>query len=139
MLVLTGGEPLLQLRARPQVAHDFLEALRREGWEVALETNGTLDIPREIAPLITHVTCSPKARVDGGVDHLVLSACHDLKIVVPCPLPIGALTSRIPHTRLFFQPMDHPDHPDSLELATTLARQHGGRVSIQTHKLVGLP
>jgi 7-carboxy-7-deazaguanine synthase len=81
-VVITGGEPLLQ------VDRHLLEALRSANWNIAVETNGTLN-PRDddgdIADLFDHITLSPK--LEAGADRLhaplMLRRCTDLKVVLP--------------------------------------------------------
>lgn len=147
LIVLTGGEPMLQLGHADGRGVDLVASMRRRGWVVAVETNGTRPVPRELAPLLSHVTVSPKAaRVDGaaspGTDHLRSFAAQDLKIVVPCPMPIDALVKLYPRAELFFQPRDLGGGDSGatyLQEALRLARDHGGRVSLQTHKFAGMP
>jgi 7-carboxy-7-deazaguanine synthase len=148
LVVLTGGEPLLQVANPDRLDQGLLlvETMRRRGWEVAVETNGTKAIPRELAPILSHVTVSPKAirGEDGEVlvttDHLHAFAAQDLKIVVPCPMPVEALVALYRRATVFFQPMDAGDiGAGHLAAAFDLARLHGGRLSLQTHKFAGMP
>lgn len=145
LVVITGGEPLLQLRAHLGDAERLLVALRRAGMDTALETNGTRPMPRELAPCWSHVTVSPKGlrAAPGSVDHLHPLDAQDLKIVVPCPMAVEDLVKLYRGATLYFQPRDERvstlDPGANLALARKLAAQHGGRVSIQTHKLLGLP
>lgn len=69
--VLTGGEPLLQ------VDQALIDALRNEGWSVAIETNGSVE-PKFKLDTVQIVTCSPKRGAE-----LKLTACHELKVVLP--------------------------------------------------------
>lgn len=144
LVVLTGGEPLLQL-VRPE-GLSLVETMRRRGWEVALETNGTRPVTHELAPLLSHVTVSPKAvrGPDGealpSVDHLHAFAAQDLKVVVPCPMPVEALVGLYRRATLYLQPRDDGDTGRvHLQEALRLARLHGGRLSLQTHKFAGMP
>lgn len=146
LVVFTGGEPLLQFKRNVQDGERLLIALRRAGTETALETNGTQEMPHELAPLWSHVTVSPKGlrAVPGSTDHLRPLAAQDLKVVVPCPIPVEDLRKLYPRATLYFQPKDEwgistLDPGANLALARRLAAQHGGRLSIQTHKLLGLP
>lgn len=149
LLVLTGGEPLLQLGSPSRLAEAerLLVSLLRRGWETALETNGTRPLPRELAPLFTHVTVSPKPLrgVDGevlsGTEHLQALRADDLKIVVPTPFPVAELVDLYRKAHLYFQPMDQGGDRGTAALheAVRLARHYGGRVSLQVHKLAGLP
>jgi len=124
-VVCTGGEPLLQLDA-PLVA-----ALHATGFEVAIETNGTLLPP----PGIDWVCVSPKA---GAA--LVLRSGHELKLVYPPdglpPENVAGLDFR----HFFLQPMDGPDRPRNTDLALRYCLEHPRwRLSLQTHKLLGIP
>ncbi len=124
-VVCTGGEPLLQLDA-PLVA-----ALHATGFEVAIETNGTLLPP----PGIDWVCVSPKA---GAA--LVLRSGHELKLVYPQdglpPENVAGLDFR----HFFLQPMDGPDRPRNTDLALRYCLEHPRwRLSLQTHKLLGIP
>lgn len=144
LVVFTGGEPLLQLSRDPEESAHLLTALRRAGMETALETNGTHPMPRAIAPCWSHVTVSPKGlrAVPGSVDHLHPLDAQDLKIVVPCPMPVEDLVKLYPGATLYFQPRDDQDGSTGrshLQEALGLARRFGGRVSIQTHKFAGMP
>lgn len=150
LVVFTGGEPLLQLGNPDRLDQgvSLVEAMRRRRWEVAVETNGTRPIPRELAPLLTHVTVSPKAlrgedgEVLASTDHLHAFAAQDLKVVVPCPMPVEALVALYPRAQLYLQPRDDQDGSTGrshLQEALGLARRFGGRVSLQSHKLVGMP
>jgi organic radical activating enzyme len=151
LVVLTGGEPLLQI-GKPD-GHLLVDAMRRRGWEVALETNGTRPVPHELAPILSHVTVSPKALRGqtntplASTDHLQSFAAQDLKIVVPCPMPVESLRALYPRAALYFQPKDlggrEPDGNGPghfyLDEALRNARRYGGRVSLQTHKFAGMP
>lgn len=146
LVVFTGGEPLLQLASqyRQKDVSLLMQSLRLHGAEIALETNGTKEIPSWLGGFFDHVTVSPKGlRSDpGSVEHLrPLAEASDLKIVVPCPMPVEDLLAVYPGARLYFQPRDEGgDHgSDAFAQACRLAALHGGRVSIQTHKLMGLP
>ncbi len=124
-VVCTGGEPLLQLDA-PLVA-----ALHATGFEVAIETNGTLLPP----PGIDWVCVSPKA---GAA--LVLRSGQELKLVYPQkglpPENVAGLAFR----HFFLQPMDGPDRIRNTDLALRYCLEHPRwRLSLQTHKLLGIP
>lgn len=125
LVVCTGGEPLLQL---DQVAVD---ALHRRGFRVAIETNGTL-----LAPVgVDWVCVSPKAGADLVLDH-----GDELKVVVPQPgLDLEALED-LAFAHRFVQPMDGPDRAANTELAIAWCRAHPRwRLSVQTHKYLGIP
>jgi 7-carboxy-7-deazaguanine synthase (Cx14CxxC type) len=125
LVVCTGGEPLLQLDP------PLLDALHAEGFEVAVETNGTLAPP----PGIDWLCMSPKA---GATT--VVTAGDELKLVYPQE---GAEPERYEGLRFhhfFLQPMDG----SSLEANTRAALEYclahpRWRLSLQTHKLLGIP
>ena len=124
-VVCTGGEPLLQLD-EPLTA-----ALHRAGFEIAIETNGTLLPPAGV----DWVCVSPKAGVE-----LVLRRGDELKLVFPqegiAPESLEGLDFR----HWFLQPMDGPHRARNTELAVRYCLAHPRwRLSLQTHKLVGIP
>jgi 7-carboxy-7-deazaguanine synthase len=124
-VVCTGGEPLLQLD-RPLV-----EALQAEGFEVAVETNGTVLPPEGIDWLCV----SPKAAAP-----LVVTKGDELKLVFPQE---GAEPERYEHLgfrHFFLQPMDGPARESNTEEALRYCLSHPRwRLSLQTHKLLGIP
>ena len=124
-VVCTGGEPLLQLDA-PLVA-----ALHTAGLEIAVETNGTQQAP----PGIDWITVSPKAGAS-----LVLKTGDELKLVYP---QVGAEPERfvgLAFRHFFLQPMDGPDRERNTGLALAYCLAHPRwRLSLQTHKLLGIP
>ena len=128
-VVFTGGEPLLQLD------EDLIDALHQKGFEVAIETNGTIKVPKGV----DWVCVSPKA----GSELIVLQA-NELKLVVP---QVGhdaleKLISRfekMDYRNRFLQPMDGPDLKSNTELAVALCQKRPlWRLSIQSHKLIGI-
>jgi 7-carboxy-7-deazaguanine synthase len=124
-VVCTGGEPLLQLDA------GLLGALHAEGFEVAVETNGTVEPPAGIDWLCV----SPKARAP-----LVVRGGSELKLVYPQE---GAEPERfegLGFEHFFLQPMDGParEHNTAAALRYCLAHPRW-RLSLQTHKLLGIP
>lgn len=124
-VVCTGGEPLLQLD------EPLLDSLHARRFRVAIETNGTQPVPREV----DWVCVSPKAGAP-----LVVERGDELKLVYP---QAGAEPERyegldFPH--FFLQPMDGPDRARNTELAAAYCRAHPGwRLGLQTHKLIGIP
>lgn len=144
LVVFSGGEPLLQLARLGTEGEviDLMDDLRAGGAQIALETNGTREMPPWLAPRFDHVTVSPKGLrgAGGSVDHLRPMVAQDLKIVVPCPMLAAELIQLYPGATLYFQPRDDGDGGRAnLDQARHLAAHFGGRVSIQTHKLLGLP
>ena len=125
LVVCTGGEPLLQLD------EPLIEALHQRGFEIAVETNGTQDAPAGIDWLCV----SPKAGAE-----LVLASGTELKLVFPQP---GAMPDRFTHLdfKLFYlQPMDGLERARNTRLAVEYCLTHPQwRLSVQTHKAVGIP
>jgi 7-carboxy-7-deazaguanine synthase len=123
-VVCTGGEPLLQLDA------PLIDALHTLGFEIAVETNGTV-----LAPVgIDWLCVSPKAGA-----RLVQQGGDELKLVFPQmgfePAEFESLTFR----NFFLQPMDGPDRMRNTELAIRYCMDHPQwRLSLQTHKFVGI-
>lgn len=128
-VVFTGGEPLLQLDDQ------LIAALHQKGFAVAIETNGTVKVPRGV----DWVCVSPKA----GSDLIVLQA-DELKLVVPQQdhadlEKIMARFEKMDYRNRFLQPMDGPDLKSNTELAVTLCQKRPlWRLSLQSHKLIGI-
>jgi len=126
-VVCTGGEPLLQLDAA------CIEALHARGFEVAVETNGTQDPPSGI----DWICVSPKA---GAPLRLVQG--NELKLVFPQSDP-EAQPERfvgLGFERFYLQPMDGPELDANTAAALAYCRANPRwRLSLQTHKLLGLP
>jgi 7-carboxy-7-deazaguanine synthase (Cx14CxxC type) len=124
-VVCTGGEPLLQLDT------PLIEALRARGFRIAIETNGTQAAP----PGIDWICVSPKAEAP-----LVLRHGSELKLVYPQP---GAEPERygdLDFAHFFLQPMAGPERARNTRLAVEYCRSHPRwRLSLQTHKLIGIP
>jgi 7-carboxy-7-deazaguanine synthase (Cx14CxxC type) len=124
-VVCTGGEPLLQ------VDRSLLEALHAAGFEVAVETNGTL----RPAEGIDWVCVSPKA----GATLEVLSG-DEIKLVFPQPGAEPERFERLDFRHFFLQPMDGPERQANTEAALRYCLAHPRwRLSLQTHKLLGIP
>lgn len=123
-VVCTGGEPLLQLD-EPLIA-----AFHARGFEVAVETNGTIEPP----PGIDWLCMSPKAGTE-----LKVKQGEELKLVFPQP---GAEPERFVHfdfDHFFLQPMDGPHTERNTRLALAYCLQHPQwRLSLQTHKFLGI-
>ena len=123
-VVCTGGEPLLQLDAA------LIDAFHAAGFEVAIETNGTLPAPAGV----DWITVSPKAGT-----RVRQRSGHELKVVVPQEHDWAELESWDFRHR-FVQPMDGNDRKASTDAAIVhcLSRP-AWRLSLQTHKLLGIP
>jgi len=124
LVVCTGGEPLLQLD------RELVDAFHTVGFEIAIETNGTLLPP----PGIDWVTVSPKA---GSV--LALKTGDELKLVFP---QVGAEPERfqqMPFRHFYLQPMDGPHRERATREAVAYCLAHPQwRLSVQTHKFIGI-
>ena len=124
-LVCTGGEPLLQLD------DSAVDAFHAAGFEVAVETNGTQPAPAGL----DWVCVSPKAGAE-----LVLQGGDELKLIFPQPGLEPARFEHLPFSHFFVQPMDGPDRLRNTELAIRYCLEHPRwRLSLQTHKLLGIP
>ena len=122
LVVLTGGEPLLQVDTA------LLDALHGEGFRVAVETNGTLPAP----PGIDWLCVSPKAGAEW-----VQREGQELKLVWPqMNMDLSALESAGRFEHRFLQPMDGPDQARHIaECIALCLRRPTWRLSLQTHKL----
>jgi 7-carboxy-7-deazaguanine synthase len=121
--VLTGGEPALQADA------PFVEALHARGFRVAIETNGTLELPAGL----DWVCVSPKADAP-----LKVRRGNELKLVYPQSVPPSTYES-LPFEHFLLQPMDGPQVLENTERAVAYCLQHPKwRLSLQTHKVLGI-
>jgi 7-carboxy-7-deazaguanine synthase len=123
-VVCTGGEPLLQLDEAA------IAALHRKGFEIGIETNGTLLPP----PGIDWICVSPKAEAEQK-----LTRGNELKLIYP---QTGAPPERYAgqdFQNFFLQPMDNENRGANTEAATQYCLAHPQwRLSLQTHKLIGI-
>jgi 7-carboxy-7-deazaguanine synthase len=125
LVVCTGGEPLLQLDT-PLIA-----ALHERSFEIAIETNGTLLPP----PDIDWLCVSPK----GGAA-LRIRAGHELKLIFPQAGADPQQFEQLDFRYFFLQPMDGPQRKRNTQLAVRYCLEHPQwRLSLQTHKLLGIP
>lgn len=124
LVVLTGGEPLLQVDA------ELVRALHASDFEVAVETNGTVEAPHGL----DWICVSPKANTD-----LKVREGRELKVVVPQPgLDLDALIG-LNFDRHLLQPMDGPLLKENTQWAIEYCmRDPRWRLSVQTHKMVGI-
>ncbi len=124
-VVCTGGEPLLQLDEA------LVDALHERGFEIAIETNGTRQPPRGI----DWICVSPKAGAP-----LVLTTGNELKLVFPQASLLPQHVEHLDFERFFLQPMDGPARAQNTRQAVDYCRAHPQwRLSLQTHKLLGIP
>jgi 7-carboxy-7-deazaguanine synthase len=123
-IVCTGGEPLLQLD------ENLVDALHAEGFEVAIETNGTRRPPAGI----DWICVSPKASAP-----LVLTQGNELKLVYPQPGGEPDRYEDLDFEHFFLQPMDGPEVERNTRLALDYCLAHPRwRLSLQTHKRLGI-
>ena len=123
-VVLTGGEPLLQLDA------PLIEALHARGFAIAIETNGTIDPPAGV----DWICVSPKAGAE-----LVLWRGHELKLVYPQTGAAPEDFAGLAFERFSLQPMDGPEVIENTARAIDYCLRHPQwRLSVQTHKSLGI-
>ena len=125
LVVCTGGEPLLQLDEA------LIAALHARGFEIALETNGTLPAPSGV----DWICVSPKADAE-----VVQTSGQELKLVYPQPGVDPARFEGLGFERFWLQPMDGPDREANTQAALAYCLTHPRwRLSVQTHKYIGVP
>ena len=125
LVVCTGGEPLLQLDA------PLVEALHAEGFSIAVETNGTIAAPAGL----DWICVSPKA-----AEPLAQITGQELKLVYPQAGVDPARFEGLDFERFYLQPMDGPDRDANTQAAVAYCLAHPRwRLSVQTHKYLGLP
>lgn len=125
LVVCTGGEPLLQLDEA------LVLALHEEGFEVAVETNGTQSAPSGL----DWICVSPKAGAE-----LVLRHGNELKLAFPQEGTAPEFFDNLEFEYFFIQPMDGPEQARNTSMAIDYCLRHPKwRLSIQTHKLIGIP
>jgi len=123
-VVLTGGEPLLQLDAA------LLAALHARGFAVAIETNGTIEVPEGV----DWICVSPKSGAE-----LLLRRGHELKLVYPQAGAAPEDFAGLAFERFSLQPMDGPDVAANTARAIDYCLRHPQwRLSLQTHKALGI-
>jgi len=125
LVVCTGGEPLLQLDT------PAINALHARGFMIAVESNGTVEAPSGI----DWICISPKA--DAPV---VQTQGQELKLVYPQDKALPERFADLDFERFYLQPMDGPDRDRNTQLAVAYCLSHPQwRLSVQTHKYLGLP
>jgi len=123
-LVLTGGEPMLQVDA------PLVDALKAAGFEVAIETNGTI----AVEPAIDWICVSPKAGTE-----IVQRSGNELKLVYPQQQADPGSFDDWRFDHFFLQPMDGPQREANTAAAIARCMADGRwRLSVQTHKIVGI-
>jgi 7-carboxy-7-deazaguanine synthase (Cx14CxxC type) len=124
LVVCTGGEPLLQLD------EPLVEALHAAGFEVAVETNGTVPAPVGL----DWICVSPKAGA-----RIVLTRGSELKLVFPQPGAMPDQFTELDFAHFFLQPMDGLERQRNTQTAVEYCLRHPQwRLSIQTHKVIGI-
>jgi organic radical activating enzyme len=125
LVVLTGGEPMLQ------VDQDLVDALHTHGFTIAIETNGTLPV----LDTIDWICVSPKAGSDLKQRH-----GQELKLVYPQDGVDPAQFLDLAFEQRFLQPMDGPAREANTRAAVAYCKANPAwRLSLQTHKLLGIP
>ena len=126
-VVLTGGEPLLQ------VDEDLITALHKHKFEIAVETNGTKTAPTGI----DWICMSPKANAP-----IILDSGHELKLVFPQPELMPDKVADLDFDYFYLQPMDDQDPnitQQNIKQAVAYCLAHPKwKLSLQTHKLLGI-
>lgn len=123
-VVLTGGEPMLQVDAA------LIDALHAHGFTIAIETNGTFAVPRSI----DWICVSPKAGSE-----LVQTSGDELKLVWPQPGSDVARLATLDFTHRLVQPLDDPDAANNVQRCIDLVMADPRwRLSLQAHKSLGL-
>jgi len=125
LVVCTGGEPLLQLNEA------LITAFHDQGFQVAVETNGTLPAPAGL----DWICVSPK-----GVAPVVLTSGDELKLVYPQIDAQPEAFEAMAFDHFFLQPMDGPFREENTRLSVEYCQTHPQwRLSLQTHKMLGIP
>jgi 7-carboxy-7-deazaguanine synthase (Cx14CxxC type) len=125
LVVFTGGEPLLQLD------EGLLGEVHGEGFEVAVETNGTRQAPAGV----DWICVSPKA---GAT--LAQTSGDELKLVYPQAGAEPEQFEELAFRHFFLQPMDGPERDANTQAAVRYCLEHPRwRLSLQTHKFLGIP
>lgn len=130
-VVLTGGEPLLQLDL------DLLKELKQAGFKLFLETNGSKPLPDDMRNLISWITVSPKQ----SPEETLLKKADDLKVLFPpirkdiTPESFKAFEA----TQKWLQPIEDKDLKENTSNAITWLYNHPNwKLSLQIHKLLGV-
>jgi 7-carboxy-7-deazaguanine synthase len=124
-VVCTGGEPLLQMD------ESLIAALHARGFEIAVETNGTVAAPAGL----DWICVSPKAGAK-----LIQRSGDELKLVYPQAGAEPADFETLSFSNFFLQPMDGPNRVANTDLAVRYCLDHPKwRLSLQTHKILGIP
>ena len=124
-VILTGGEPLLQIDDK------LVRNIHEAGFEIGLETNGTLNPPDGI----DWICVSPKANTD-----LILLKGNELKVVYPQSGINPRIYEKLQFEHFFIQPMDGTDQKKTTKKSKDFVMKNPiWKLSIQTHKILGIP
>jgi len=124
-VVCTGGEPLLQLDV------SLIQAFHNEKLEIAIETNGTIAVPKGI----DWVCVSPKANTE-----IVVKKGNELKLVYPQAGALPKQFENLNFEHFFIQPMDGLEAKINTQKSIEFCLENPKwRLSLQTHKLIGIP
>jgi 7-carboxy-7-deazaguanine synthase len=124
LVVLTGGEPALQ------VDDDLIGALHEHDFEIAIETNGTLPLPKDI----DWITVSPKANTET-----IIQSGNELKLVYPQEGTSPEFFEDLHFQHFLLQPQDGPGVKENTRRAVEYCLAHPRwRLSLQTHKILGI-
>jgi 7-carboxy-7-deazaguanine synthase len=128
MVVITGGEPFAQRETLALIA-----ALRADGRRVHVESNGTIPVDAEL-PSDVWLTVSPKDRLDSGMAR----RANEAKLIVDRRVPREWTERFDAHTPIFLQP--EGNKPENIALAVEAAKAEPNlfRLSLQTHKFIGI-
>jgi len=123
-VVLTGGEPLLQ------VDDSLITALKKANIYIAIETNGTLKAPKGI----DWICMSPKANTD-----IQLTEGSEIKVIYPQENLDPADFNNMNFSNYYIQPMDSKDYEATVSKSVEFCMQNSNwRLSLQTHKILGI-
>ena len=124
-VICTGGEPLLQMD------ESLIKAIHKAGFEIGLETNGTMIPPDGI----DWICVSPKANAD-----LVLKNGNELKVVYPQCGMNPRMHEKLKFDHFYIQPMDGIDQKNNIKKSEKFVLDHPKwKLSLQTHKILGIP
>tara|TARA_Y100001970_G_scaffold199256_1_gene242382 strand:+ start:1517 stop:2146 length:630 start_codon:yes stop_codon:yes gene_type:complete len=124
-VVFTGGEPALQ------ITEDLVYALQKKGFEVAIETNGTLEVPNNI----DWVTVSPKANTK-----ITVTSGNELKLVFPQLENTPENFINLDFEEYYLQPKDGDDRKKNTQKTIQYCLENPEwKLSLQTHKYMGIP
>lgn len=124
-VVFTGGEPLLQLDTA------LVDGMHARGFEIAIETNGTIAVPEGVDWICVSPKMGSKLKVRQG---------SELKVVIPQPGQNLQDYETLEFAHFFVQPMDGPDKEKNTRLAIDACKSNPKwKLSLQTHKLLQIP